>query len=94
MTSEILSPQEVESLLGAMDRGGAVPAGEPPRKPPAAIGGEKITPYDFKRPERVGKEQMRALADAARGFRPQLRRRAVRLAAEHRRGQAHAASTN
>ena len=29
---------------------------------------EKITPYDFKRPERVGKEQMRALQTLHEGF--------------------------
>lgn len=29
---------------------------------------EKITPYDFKRPERVGKEQMRALQTMHEGF--------------------------
>ena len=57
--------------------------------PAAAKHREKVTPYDFKRPERVGKEQMRALANAARGLRPQLRRRPVGPAAEHRRGEAH-----
>ena len=31
-------------------------------------GREKITPYDFKRPERVGKEQMRALQTLHEGF--------------------------
>ena len=50
---------------------------------------EKIAPYDFKRPERVGKEQMRALANAARGFRPQFRRGALGPAADHRRSEAH-----
>ena len=29
---------------------------------------EKVTPYDFKRPERVGKEQMRALQSLHEGF--------------------------
>jgi flagellar motor switch protein FliM len=29
---------------------------------------EKVTPYDFKRPERVGKEQMRALQSMHEGF--------------------------
>ena len=41
-----------------VDRPGA--AGPRPR--------EKITPYDFKRPERVGKEQMRALQTLHEGF--------------------------
>ena len=40
---------------------------------PASVGTlvkprEKITPYDFKRPERVGKEQMRALQTLHEGF--------------------------
>src|SRR3970282_2285404 len=30
--------------------------------------GPKVTPYDFKRPERVGKEQMRALQSLHEGF--------------------------
>ena len=35
---------------------------------PPARHREKITPYDFKRPERVGKEQMRALQTLHEGF--------------------------
>ena len=72
MTTDVLTQMEVESLLGAMGTGGEVPLAEPPKG--VLVGREKITPYDFKRPERVGKEQMRAPADAARGFRPQFRR--------------------
>ena len=41
---------------------GASPAGAAHAARPR----EKVTPYDFKRPERVGKEQMRALQIAAR----------------------------
>jgi flagellar motor switch protein FliM len=46
--------------------GGSSPeaAAPPPRPRPR----EKITPYDFKRPERVGKEQMRALQTMHEGF--------------------------
>ena len=55
----------------------------PPQTPAASAGGsggassgsghlvkprEKVTPYDFKRPERVGKEQMRALQTLHEGF--------------------------
>src|SRR6188768_4215229 len=52
----------------------------PSISPPVATGGsaslgkplprirEKVTPYDFKRPERVGKEQMRALQSLHEGF--------------------------
>src|SRR6476619_7028908 len=58
MTTDVLTQIEVESLLSAMGAGD-MPAAEPQKN--AAIGREKITPYDCKRPERVGKEQMRAL---------------------------------
>jgi flagellar motor switch protein FliM len=44
-------------------RGGIVPEIAPLPRPK-----EKITPYDFKRPERVGKEQMRALQTMHEGF--------------------------
>ncbi|MDA7950020.1 MAG: flagellar motor switch protein FliM [Pirellulaceae bacterium] len=69
MSDEVLSQAEVESLLNAMEVTTAVPSG-------TDTGGaaqtsrvkEKITPYDFKRPERVGKEQMRALQSLHEGF--------------------------
>ena len=51
-----------------MATGDELPASEPPLKAPCAVGREKITPYDFKRPERVGKEQMRALQTLHEGF--------------------------
>src|SRR5512145_1378314 len=69
-TDEVLSQAEVESLLNAME----TKAPEPPPKPaapPVGVPGrqrEKITAYDFKRPERVGKEQMRALQTLHEGF--------------------------
>ncbi len=70
MPDEVLSQEEVESLLSAMDPASAVatrPAAtrqvsSPPRSR------EKVSPYDFKRPERVGKEQMRALQSLHEGF--------------------------
>jgi flagellar motor switch protein FliM len=78
MDDDALSQNEVESLLNAMAADGPKP---PPRssaaKPaaPAAAAPaapvrhrEKVTPYDFKRPERVGKEQMRALQSLHEGF--------------------------
>src|SRR5208337_638112 len=77
MTAEVLSQAEVENLLSAMSSGGAeaaISAAQPEhldRLGPAASSPrlrEKITPYDFKRPERVGKEQMRALQTLHEGF--------------------------
>src|SRR3954451_21377418 len=75
MADEVLSQAEVESLLSAMEahtaRGGAATEIESP----VIAGGrpgvrlrEKVTPYDFKRPERVGKDQMRALQSLHEGF--------------------------
>ncbi|MFZ5828554.1 MAG: flagellar motor switch protein FliM [Planctomycetota bacterium] len=79
MGGDVLSQVEVENLLSAMASGGAqaaaavAPSGGG-KAAPAAPGfappkpREKITPYDFKRPERVGKEQMRALQTLHEGF--------------------------
>jgi flagellar motor switch protein FliM len=68
MSGEVLSQEEVESLLSAMEGRGAAAA--PGASPAGSIArpGEKISPYDFKRPERVGKEQMRALQTMHEGF--------------------------
>ncbi len=79
MGGDVLSQTEVESLLNAMAAGGeqnaaAATGGSAlkrglegtPFVPPKPR--EKITPYDFKRPERVGKEQMRALQTLHEGF--------------------------
>ncbi|MBN2022616.1 MAG: flagellar motor switch protein FliM [Pirellulales bacterium] len=79
MSGDVLSQAEVESLLSAMSAGGHLatemaPPPDMPKAPPmpsaagAARPREKITPYDFKRPERVGKEQMRALQTLHEGF--------------------------
>lgn len=70
MTDEVLSQEEVESLLSALESG----ANKPVQATPTASGAaptrnrDKIAPYDFKRPERVGKEQMRALQSLHDGF--------------------------
>lgn len=74
MSDNVLSQAEVESLLNAMEtsaepaKGPAAPVAE--SGPPARSmrGREKVTPYDFKRPERVGKDQMRALQSMHEGF--------------------------
>ena len=74
MAEEVLSQAEVESLLNTMETSGIPQATKSAAKPPAAKPRrekrptEKITPYDFKRPERVGKEQMRALQSLHEGF--------------------------
>jgi flagellar motor switch protein FliM len=75
MGGDVLSQAEVESLLNAMSVSEDAPGIEevvPAETVPAYNGPpkirEKITPYDFKRPERVGKEQMRALQTIHEGF--------------------------
>lgn len=71
---DILTQAEVESLLSAMESapgGAAVAAPALAASPLPAFSPrprEKVTPYDFKRPERVGKEQMRALQTLHEGF--------------------------
>ncbi len=74
MTEEVLSQTEVESLLKAMESA-APPISNPTAGEPAPMASEqssrpreRIVPYDFKRPERVGKEQMRALQSLHEGF--------------------------
>ncbi len=80
MTSEVLSQLEVESLLGATGGGRELPAADPLGKIPSdhdheymvpdmvPVGREEVIPYDFKRPERVGKEQIQALQMLHEGF--------------------------
>ncbi len=69
---EVLSQDEVQSLLSALDSGDApalAPEPEPPPPPkPPPKPRERVTPYDFRRPERVGKDQMRALQTLHEGF--------------------------
>ncbi len=73
MPGDVLSQTEVESLLSALDTPGPRPVesgGSGPSN--LSLRGsrlrEKVTTYDFKRPERVGKEQMRALQTLHEGF--------------------------
>ena len=66
MSGDVLSQVEIEHLLTAMDGSDDAPSrssGSAPSRPR-----EKVTIYDFKRPERVGKEQMRALQTMHEGF--------------------------
>jgi flagellar motor switch protein FliM len=66
MSNDVLSQAEVESLLSAMDSREADVIAD------AATSRirhrDKISPYDFKRPERVGKEQMRSLQTMHEAF--------------------------
>src|SRR3989304_5922315 len=71
MAGEVLSQREVDNLLNAISTGGQQQTA--PNAAPAAVQipakfRNKITSYDFKRPERVGKEQMRALHTLHEGF--------------------------
>ncbi len=72
MADDVLSRNDVESLLRSLD-GGASPtapdssiaAKADSKKPASKV---RVLAYDFKRPERVGKEQMRALQSLHDGF--------------------------
>jgi len=75
MADEVLSQAEVENLITAMEsqaaRASAAQAESGAARGPnprAVRTREKVVPYDFKRPERVGKEQMRALQSLHEGF--------------------------
>jgi flagellar motor switch protein FliM len=76
MGGDVLSQSEVESLLSAMGTDGeeAIATAAPslaevtPGGPASPKPRGKVTAYDFKRPERVGKEQMRALQTLHEGF--------------------------
>lgn len=69
MSEDVLSQKEVESLLSAIDPARSENV-QRESKPTSTVNRhrEKITTYDFKRPERVGKEQMRALQSLHEGF--------------------------
>ncbi len=67
MGGDVLSQAEVENLLSALE---AEPEDLQPMvaSPVTLRPKEKVSVYDFKRPERVGKEQMRALQTMHEGF--------------------------
>lgn len=73
--NDVLTQTEVEALLSALDtNAGASPADAASGAAPARAGRayeplpEDVTLYDFKRPERVGKDHMRALQTIHEGF--------------------------
>jgi len=66
---DVLDQDEVDALLAAVDNGQI--AGSAPGAPAPADSGaseREITVYDFKRPERVSKEQLRAITALHEGF--------------------------
>jgi flagellar motor switch protein FliM len=66
MSGDVLSQAEVESLLSAMDSREADVIADAATS--RVRQREKVSPYDFKRPERVGKEQMRSLQTMHEAF--------------------------
>jgi flagellar motor switch protein FliM len=71
--SDVLDQSEVDALLAAVDSG-AVATESPSSTAPQQVFGSKgranveVQVYDFKRPERVSKDQMRALEALHEGF--------------------------
>ncbi len=72
--TNVLDQNEVDALLAAVDAGDVdVDDGSPSlqvfsRNPAVKNGDVEIRPYDFKRPERVSKDQMRALENLHDSF--------------------------
>lgn len=74
--SDILSQEEVDALLSAVSSGGESDAGmfpgsggNPDKGTAAAPGSEKtLSLYDFRRPDRVSKDQMRTLQNLHEGY--------------------------
>lgn len=66
--ADVLSQTEVESLLSALEGGPMLPVSASKKDQPRG----SISVYDFKRPERVSKEQMRAFQALHDGFSREL----------------------
>lgn len=64
--TEILDQSEVDALLAAVSTATAADSGPEPRGP--GVPARETSTYDFKRPERVSKDQMRALQAIHDGF--------------------------
>ncbi|MHC4695358.1 MAG: flagellar motor switch protein FliM [Planctomycetota bacterium] len=64
--ADVLDRDEVDALLAAVESGGVETANEAPSSAGQPTG--EISSYDFKRPERVSKEQMRALEGIHNSF--------------------------
>lgn len=68
MVSEVLDQSEVDALLAAVDAGEVDAGDDLTDGYGAAIALRDVQAYDFKRPERVSKEQMRALEGIHESF--------------------------
>lgn len=69
MADEVLDPREVKDLLYAIESVNEESSSSPDKLPlVSAQGARKTTLYDFRRPERVGKEQMRAIQSMHESF--------------------------
>lgn len=77
MSDDALGNEELEELLRSMESGGAVSPTPVPVQAESDVGmsgsgksnsRQRVVSYDFKRPERVGKDQMRALQSLHEGF--------------------------
>lgn len=67
--ADILDQSEVDALLAAVDQGAIKPPAETQIFSRAhRLGPVEVRPYDFKRPERVSKDQIRALEGLHEGF--------------------------
>ena len=65
--ADVLDQNEVDALLAAVETSGVETAADAPVSRSALVKKE-VYPYDFKRPERVSKEQMRALEGIHESF--------------------------
>jgi flagellar motor switch protein FliM len=70
--SEVLNQDDIDALLGALDAGEVAEGTDRPRvfsrRRNVDLDSLEIRPYDFKRPERVSKDQMRALQTLHEAF--------------------------
>lgn len=74
--SDILSQEEVDALLSAVNSGKVETGAEeenqaaeaPPPADAAALAGKPASLYDFRRPDRVSKDQMRTLQNLHEGY--------------------------
>ena len=60
--ADVLEQSEVDALLAAVDGGGLGGVDSLANQEARSPGGRVVTDYDFQRPERVSKEQMRSLS--------------------------------